>query len=417
MLKFALALVICGAIGLRFFLHAPGPFFADVPNQVAAIESGRMLIQFPGYAPFHLLANSLVPFTGTAFGGLVAIGQLAAVIAILMTTALAARLAGMSGALIAASVMGFGLIPMYFSVVGASYIVDMATAAAVLYCGLRSIEMPDRRYLYLVALVLCVGAFLRPSHAVLLAPAVAYLFWIRKDVKATLVAAVIGIGFVAAYLAITIAFEPINAPVVNRGTGYVTSLLAIKLSNLVKIAATLVWGFHFWLAVIIGAVFLSLRNWRHAPPPSGRRKLLIFWGIALVVPASINFLHMPYAGYMSIVWPQLALLPFVLTPAIGSRMNRSPIPAILGAVFFIVIGLVQFFGFHPIATKDRASLAANVLLLQYSWEGIRTGMFETFSSLAARSGIESNSIPSNRLDDPRIQQWLGEDAPGRGLKQ
>lgn len=403
-----LILLILGAFLLRLAIPAPAPFFGDVENQVAVIESGAMLIQFPGYAPLHLLAKALIPVTGSAFGSLVAISQTAGILSVLFSVALGWRLANMAGAVVASGLMGFGLMPLYFSVIGASYAIDMAAAAAILYFGLRTIETRESRYLYLATATFCVAALLRPSHIVFLAPAGMYLFFYLRNWKAALISAGLVMLTVGLYAAITVQFEPVSVPVAERHAGYVNSLLHLKPSNFMKIGAMLVWSLHVWLGVIF-ALMLFRRRWltaHHSKPT--HRPILVFWMVAIIFPAAINVLHFPYAGYLSIIWPQFVLLPLIAFPEFAAWLSQRQPHAWGIAVAAAVIGLAQFFTLGPVPTKDRFSLAANVLVLQYTWDGVQSGMFETFSSLAARSGILRDRIPMDRLDDPRIQRAIEE---------
>jgi hypothetical protein len=63
-----LSILVLGAALVRLFSVANQPFFCDVHIMVHVLESGGMTIQFPGYAPYHLI----IKFLGFLFGSLFA---------------------------------------------------------------------------------------------------------------------------------------------------------------------------------------------------------------------------------------------------------------------------------------------------------------------------------------------------------
>ncbi len=420
--------VFGAALALRLLSLPATAFFGDVPANQAAVESGAMIIQFPGYAPYHLLARAVSVLTGGVFAALILISLAAGLGAMGYVTRFAADRSGFAGALPAAVIMGFGVLPLYFSVVGASYALDMLAAAALLWHGHRFLRHARPGDYYAALGAVLAGSLMRPLSCGFLGLGIVYLLArrfspARAVTTALLVLAAAGLG-----LALTLPYYGSFAALM-ASTGQVRAelqplTLTSLTANLVRLCLYPLWGFH----LLLGLAMLTFWRRRHAawdrpggisdalpvsqrpcaagggilaPAPQGGREQRIGdapdrpLGIFLLLTFLPYFImlmrYVPHAGYYALLIPGIVALPWVAGSPCGVGVRPLTGALILAALFSI-----QWWGVRPVATRGPVALVANVYMLQYSHAGIRMGLFETLASLSLKTGVWAERIPEAR---------------------
>lgn len=371
------------------------PFFADVPDNVDAIESGRMRIQFPGYVPFHLVVVAIRSAVGDAFSAMVVFSMLCGVLAWHYSVRTAAVFGGFNAAVAAAVVAGFGLIGTYFSVVGSSYTTDLIAAAGATYHGLAVVRRPDaKRHILWAVIWCCFGFVMRPLSGMWLLPGALYLAWAYGGFRERRSA----LGAIALTMAVGIAvsapYYGTFADVLGSATGvHAVATDVFDKSELAAALARLVgfpfYFFHLWLVLAALAVWRARRRGFSSLERRAAIFLLVLTGPYCLVLVR----HIPQAGYLCLVAPMLIGCPFIFSSASARRRHLAV------AIAFAAVSLGQLFLLKPVPPTDSARVVADAYFLQYSRAAIKEAMFETLASLALKTGVLQEEMPEERRED------------------
>ena len=378
---FLLALVV------RVICIPPKAFFCDVPASQLAVETGTMIIQFPGYVPYHLLVKAMTILTGSVTGSLTLFSLVSGILSMLYCVRLAGERAGYQGALLGSVVMGFSLYPVYFSCVGASYAADMLVAAGMVYHGSRFIKGKRALDYYSVLAWFIFGCMMRPLSCICTGMAIAYLLLKQFTVMRAILTSGLLLGGACLFVVISIPFFGSLHNFIADSKTISDQLQGFskiqRLINLFRVAIYPLWGLHVFL-VITGIVL-----WRS-------RKFLDFeFGMFLLLMVGPYFglllIYIPHAGYYCLLVPVIIALPWM-------AKNSSCVQAhpVLCSITLAGLFLCQIFFVRPLPTLSVVSLVSNVCLFQYTYTGMKLGMFETLSSLSYKSGIRKDEIPEIR---------------------
>jgi len=58
--------------------------------------------------------------------------------------------------------------------------------------------------------------------------------------------------------------------------------------------------------------------------------------------------------------------------------------------------MIQLFVFRPVEPTSLPKMVMNAYFLQYSREAVKSGIFDTLSSIAVRTGIDKDKVPESR---------------------
>ncbi len=387
--------IALGGLLIRLISLPPFGFFCDVPGQLKAIHSNAFHIQFPGYVPFQLLVWGMARTGLTLFEAMWLI-SLACGMGSMFYVALAARRAvGEEFSLLAGAVMAFGILPVYFSMTGASYPTDMICVAGLLFHGWEFLQTRKAGSYYLALAWVCFGIMMRPLSGVFCCAGLAVLLWYGRGWRAWVVTAAALALTVAVYAAISLPYYDSLAAMLPS-SGNTTELHELssqlnwksKVSSFTRVVVYPVYGFHVWLVFV---AWVALRNWQFRKRPQ-----LLFLA-AFAVPYFLLLLcWISHAGYYCMLIPALVLLPACFLPPLptgGLRLFTKI------AAAFVVIALCQWLLIRPVPTTNLATGAANAYVLQYSRSGITQGMFETLAHIMLKNNLDTNLIPSQRVVD------------------
>jgi hypothetical protein len=374
------AMLALGFVLRAFSLPSVG-FFCDVPNQITAIESKSFLIQFPGYAPFHLVIAGLAKIGISTFHAMALFSFLCGMVSLVYVMFAAREAAGEELSLLVGLVMAFGIMPLYFSVVGTSYTTDLLFVSGMLYHGLRYIRQREAKHYFLTVAWIGFGIVMRPVSAAWALPALGCLLYLKPE-KRLILGTVLGLFLTAAiFLGISLSFYGSFSAMLEASRCLSAELAKTHsskhaLANLVRVFAYPAYGFHLWL--LFGG-FVLLRYWRQCKRPE-----YIFL-LAVVGPYWLLLLrYIPHAGYYCLVTPALALFPIILLPkAPAFRMRFAPALA----VGFLAVSLCQWFLVKQIPTTNIMTGTLNAYVLQYSRAGVRSATCETLTSILRKNGL------------------------------
>jgi hypothetical protein len=388
-----LCAIALGGLILRLVSLCPYAFFCDVPLQLKCLTADTFYLYFPGYVPLQWLIVGLARCGLPIFTAMWGI-SLSCGMGSLLYVALAARkAAGEEYSWLAAAVMAFGILPVYFSVSGASYPTDMLCVSGMLFHGWEFLQSKKARSYYLALAWLCFGILMRPLSAGVCCAGMAVLAWHGRDWRAWFVTALAIMLTAGLYLAISIPAYGSLSAMLHASSALSTELerqtWQSKLTNLARFGIYPIYAFHVWLVFVAWVV---LKNWRFR-----KRPLLLFLA-AVAGPYLLLLLrYIPHAGYYCLLVPALVVLPACFLP---------PIPAgRLGgfravAATFVVVAACQWFLLRPVATTSLLRGAANAYVLQYTRSGIKHGMFTTLAQIMKANKLDMKLIPPARLDAP-----------------
>src|SRR5580658_5998146 len=100
---------------------------------------------------------------------------------IFYVAAAARKAAGEEFSLLAAAVMAFGILPVYFSVVGATYATDMLCVSGLLFHGWEFLRQSKPGSYYLALAWVCFGILMRPLSAGFCCAGLVVLLWHGRD--------------------------------------------------------------------------------------------------------------------------------------------------------------------------------------------------------------------------------------------
>lgn len=387
-----LGLILFFGFCLRLLMVPEIAFFCDVPEQIEVIESGKFTIQFPGYAPYHVLIAFLSKVAFGIHGSLMLFSLICGMATVVYAALTARYLAGNALGLTVGVMMASGLFPVYFSSMGTSYTTDMVYVAGMLYHGIRYLREDHKKQFQLAVVWQCFGLLMRPVSAVWTVMALLWLAYYKRNWVAGLGAALaLGLTGVA-YVGISVPFyESVSAffkssTCLSDALQETTSLVT-RLTNCFRFIAFPLYGFQLWFAL---GLLLLLKNWRNL-----RRPEALFVMIMAVPFTLLTLRYIPHAGYCCLALPAFYILPLCVLPEKhlwqGGRL----------AVFtsaFVTISLIQIFLLHPIATTGKLTGVTNVYFLQYSRAGVKMQMADTLAMHLYRNNVNVDEIPKERRD-------------------
>lgn len=362
------------------------PFFCDVPANVAAVETGAMTIQFPGYVPYHLVIKALASILGGVFPGVIVFSLLCGLGALVYSVLFAYDRAGFSGALLASVLMGFSPIALYFSCVGASYTTDLLAMSALIYHGNRVlVKKSDRDYKYAV-LWFVFGSLMRSLSFPFVGLAVLYLLSkcpTRKHVVFTVVAFAL---CVVAYSAVTLFyFGGLNQIINQVGSAKQGAFHSVTpgwmVRNEVRNILYAVWALNLFLPAVLAFLWFA-RKQLH-------RSLSIFFLLLILPYFCMLVWYIPHAGYICLLLPVFMGVPWLGEAAFWRGSRAVSLAAIFGITSFL-----QFFVARPIPFTGTVSLVLNAYVLTYTHQGIKEGMFDNLRDWASRTGIDAKKAES-----------------------
>jgi hypothetical protein len=376
-----LGFIFVAAAVIRLVSLAPVPFFCDVPYSLRVIASGTMVIQFPGYAPFHWVVRLLGDLLGSFLHGAVLFSFLCGMGAMIYCTLFAWDRGGFRGALLAAALMGFSPIAVYFSCVGASYTTDLLGMSALLYHGNRLLATRQERHYVGVVLWFIVGCLMRTSSFPFVGFGVVFLLWkfySRRNIVFTLAAGAVG---AVLFWAPTLYYfdrqgtfrASLNSPAQAAFHGFGVVWLA---ENEVRNVLFLLWSLNIFVVVILLVLWQARRNLHQG---------LTAYVVLLTAPYFCFLLWYDcHAGYVCLLLPAFACAPWLAEKQ--TWLNRR---AYLLAGLFTVISLLQFFVPRPMAFTDMKSLVLNTYVLTYTRAGIEMGLFDNLQAFAKRNHLRA----------------------------
>jgi hypothetical protein len=343
------------------------PFFCDVPTSVAAVNTGKMYIQFPGYVPFHWTIRVIGWVFGGPFHGAVAFSLACGMAAMVYCTRFAYDRGGYPAALLTAAFMGFSPISIYFSCVGASYTTDLLGVSAILFHGNRFIDTREDGQFRRVVLWFIFGCLMRTLSFWFLGLGVVFLLWkypSRKNLVFTIVSSVLG---AALFWIPTLYYYGDSgtlrhALIAPTGAGFHGFGSLWLVENEVRNVLFLLWSMNVFVFVIIAVVWMARRHLN--------RPLTTFF-ILLTLPYFCFLLwYNCHAGYVCLLLPAFACAPWL-----ADRPTWPGNRALALAALFGIISFVQFFGARPVYFRGISSLVENTYLFTYTNQGIKAGMF------------------------------------------
>lgn len=389
--QLALILGVCLLGVATRVLCLPGKaFFCDVPSNQLAVEMGTMLIQFPGYAPYHLFIMALASMTGSVFASLVLFNFACGILAMLFCVNLAGDRAGFHGAILASVVMGISVFPVYFSCAGASYASDMLAVSGMLFYGSRFLKGKTPGDYYRVLLWFIFGCMMRPLSCICVVMAIVYLLFKQFSIARAALTCAALLGGAGLYIVVSVPFYGSFDNFIAGSNSISAQLQGVSkvqlLTNLFRMIIYPIWGLHVFLVIAVVALWRS------------RRELDMEFCLFLLLLGGPYFCllarYIPHAGYYCMILPVIVSLPWV-----GGKIRCLGAHPVLISAGLAVIFLCQIFVARPLPTSGKVSLVFNVCLFQYSYAGLKMGMFETLSSLAYKSGVSRDEIPENRIKD------------------
>lgn len=393
-----IAAIFIAALILRLISMPSSGFFCDVPAQIKAIESNNLIIQFPGYAPYHFLIAGLASLTASTWQAMLFFSMLCGMLSILYLFLAAKKLAGSTAAVLSGGVMAFAVLPVYFSVAGTSYATEMLFMAGIIYHGISYSGGKKQGWHFgLLLFWLFFGIMMRPPSAVLAIPAVNMLLIRNRDYNRAVLLSFVVLFAALAYFSISSPFYTSFQEFIDSA-GKVFNLVSRSsftgfLTNTFRLIMYPVYSFHIWLLFCLAAFFSNREK---------RTNQYFLFIILLAAPYLLVLVkYIPHAGYYCPILPVIALFPWTLTKSLA-----KPVPGNvkLLSLLFVLISLFQFLWLEPVRTKGLGSGIANAYFLQYSRSGLKQGYFETLSTAMFKAGEEYHRlIPENTRKELRKQ--------------
>jgi hypothetical protein len=394
--------IMAAGLAVRLASLPPIGFYDDVPLALRALELKDNAWGFPGYAPYNLLVGHLAGPHVSYFQVMVILSLIMAMSSVVYVM-LAARAAG--GDLIswgAGATLSLGVFPLYYSLVGTTYVSDTLCVSAMLYHGWEFFRSRRPAQYYWTLAWYCFGVIVRPVSAgcTFLGLAVLLFFWkSRAAIFATLVAVMLTCAIYVGISASTPFFGSvagfIRGAVLYKTTLHQTFDRRHILTNLFRFFCSPVYGEQIWL--VFGLV-VAVKYWQN------RRK----WEFLLLVSLAVPYLlvisrYIAHAGYYCLLLPIFALLPLCFL----SREGRAAGRLVAGvSAAFVLVALGQWFVIRPIDVTNVPAAVVDSYFFQYCRDGVRTARADTLSELLFRNGIGLDSVPPERLHEVQNNMWL-----------
>lgn len=380
-------LLLTAGLAIRLTSLAPFPFFCDVPVQVEAIQSGRFIIQFPGYAPYHLVIGHLANLSGLSVFTVLWLFSLVCEQGSNVYIILAARkAAGLGFSLLAGVIVCFGLYSVYFSIVGASYTTDLLCVAGMLYHGWEFMRR-QRSFHFLVALAwVCFGILMRPLSAGFCVFGLGFLLWRDRRLDLAAVTFVALAATAALFLGLSLPYYGSFSAFKQAAAGPASALQGTQwrnvATNLIRFTGLPLYGFHLWLGLCVVA---AAKGWRDRKRPE-------LWFLVLTVGPYCLLLarYLPHAGYYCLVLPAIVLFPACFwSSSLG--FERSNL-AWFAAALILVFGL-QWYAARPIPVRNVATALISSYFMQTSRAGVEGGLADGLTATLLKRNVQIDAIP------------------------
>ena len=382
----------------RLFALPLVPFYCDVPFNVEAVESGRMIFIFPGYAPWHLLISALT-ISWSPFQTFVWFGVFAGLASMLYIYRAASELCNKVQAFWIALAFSFGVHSMYFSVIGSSYSVDMLAISGMLAHGmtcLRKTECARKEY-YRVLAWFCFGCILRPLSMMWSFGALLYLFIRRPTLRDALLSMLIGAGSLFILLFVSFhyygsaeAFFEEGTRQYNKQMGFQT--VGMFMTNLFRLFFYPLWGCHVWLLYTLVLIWQN----RFSDGHTLLRRLIrpeFIYAVCLVGPFCLLLVrYLPHAGYLCFLLPLI-----FIAPCCFKTNNRQ---TVRWSIAFVVVSLLLFFVFKPLQPENMPELVYQTYAATYTRAGIKQALWGSLTENVIKYDVGTQHISQSHLGDP-----------------
>jgi len=374
---------------VRFSCFGLQPFFVDAPNINAAVVTGAMRIQFPGYVPFCLVLKAMTFLTGSVFASQLLFGFLCSVTWMIYLPWFGYDRGGFPGALILMVMASFSVFSVYFSCVGASYASDFASVSGIIFHGNRMLTKNQKGHYYAALAWFAFGTLMRTLSFPFTLLGLLYLLWKDPAPKKFAVTIIALAATAAIYFGTTLSyFNGMRDLLASQRNsyGFLATLRPVWMAlNLLRFIIYPIWGLSLFLLVGAGVLWRARR--------SLNRELLIFL-LLLMGPYILVLLRdTSHAGYICLFLPWLMCVPWIAERRYWIDTKATALSAMLAPIF-----LAQIFLAHPVPTRGPISLVSNAYLLMYTRAGIKTSTCETLKHLAVRYHVLEKYISLSRGD-------------------
>ncbi len=356
-----------GVLLARALTSGPA-YFADAGRHLTAIANHSYVIQPPGYWLFNRVGG-LFPDPEL---GILVLNWCFSALGCVVFYACARRLVRQPLAELGALLYATVFFSWFSGNVHSTYASQLLFAPLTFYCILRFRESQQARWLFAIGASFAIGAGLRPSDGIFLAPLVFAFAMQLPRKQGTVLAVVITMLCVAWLVPNEVALHRHAAR--NTGeqlSGVAVGAIALGRLNLYTLSNAL--RFLLPLALALGPVGLFLipvRNWL--------AERLWLW----VLPGSLFFLliYISDAPYLDCL-----LGGFILIGLLGLNSCRNQRLAVAALTLSIAINTCFYLGYRPIRSRSGAAAVINKDLGMYSYYAVRNRiMFRLQESLEKR---------------------------------
>ena len=347
---------------LSRLVYTSAPYYVDGPTHVAAIRSGEMFIQPPGYLVFADLGwalTSLFPLSPAMALHLVNIVASAA--GVLLFALVARRLFDPRLAVVLSSCYAFSDVIWFVSETHSTYALSAALVMGLVYLTLRG----DAGWW--MGLVWALQAGIRPSEGVFTLPFLLITMW-RRDRLQLLRFASVAIPVVALWYVPTVhhfgggVLSPLRSAGGQAGplaNGLLThEVAAKKIANLIHLACSVFNAWNLLSIAVVAGLVLTKDTWIR----------------------SLAWLLWPgFAFYTLIFFSDPAYLAYLVAPGLllaGEGLRRLSVSRRLAlGLISLSISISQMVLFRPIVPHSTATAVLNSYVLEYSGWAIRHQYF------------------------------------------
>ncbi len=347
---------------LSRLIYTSAPYYVDGPTHVAAIRSGEMFIQPPGYLLFADLGwvlTALFPLTPEM--ALHLVNVVASTTGVLLFALVARRLFDPGLAVVLSSCYAFSDVIWFVSDIHSTYALSAALVMGLVYLTLEG----DAGWW--MGVVWALQAGIRPSEGVFTLPFLLITMW-RRDRRQLMRFASVAVPVVALWYVPTVhhfgggILSPLRSAGGQAGplaNGLLThEVAAKKIANLIHLACSIFNAWNLLAIAMVAGWVLTKDTWMR----------------------SLAWLLWPgFAFYTLIFFSDPAYLAYLVAPGLllageGLRRVAASRRLALGLVS-LGISLSQMVLFRPIVPHSTATAVLNSYVLEYSGWAIRHQYF------------------------------------------
>jgi 4-amino-4-deoxy-L-arabinose transferase-like glycosyltransferase len=380
------------AVLISRVLTTATPYYSDGWRHLRAIHDGTYIIQPPGYWLFNRLAG-LFP-NGEL--GLSVINWICSPLGVAVFYACAQRvLPNRRIARWATAVYACIFYAWFSGSVHSTYATQLLFPVLTYYCLLRARQESQSKYLYLAAVAVAIGAGMRPSDGVFMAP----LFFWRLFFWPSRRQAILAVGVAAAFCCVwlvptMVAYANVQntatAPLIGNGhaSDTVTKVSVLSkgltrgaLASVTRFVVAL--GFALW-PILLAGLFGREPIW-------DRRKLdLWIW----VLPGLLffTFVYFGEAGYLNCCTAGIVLLGFLHMKRLSPKVQAAT------AALCIAFNVGFFIFYTPTTSRSLAVNVVNMYSGRYTLFNLRYGIDVMLSQVSKDPTLVQ---PASRLPGGR----------------